>query len=76
MTIKVQLSTTPVDENGKGETHDISDEEFVDLSRMGLIVPGKGDVQDDGTLKPKAAKEASLTAQNTTGVQPVLTREG
>ena len=74
MPIKVQLTTTPVDEKGKPEKfHDIEEAEFIDLSRMGLIVPDSGDINAKGDIKKTV--EASEEARTATGQQPVLTRE-
>lgn len=72
MTIRIQTTNSPVDDNGKGTIIEVGDEEFADLSRMGLVVNGKGDVQDDGTLRPKVAKEASAAAVAATGQQPTI----
>lgn len=53
--------------NQPDEEKVIEENEFIDLQRMGLLVAGKGDLGDDGLLKPKVAKEAPVTV---TGVVP------
>lgn len=56
MGIKIQTSNAPVDEHGKGALIEVGEAEFVDLSRMGLVVAGRGDVSDDGTLSKAVQK--------------------
>lgn len=76
MTYKIQTTNTPVDDNGKGELVEVEEHEFLDLYRMGLVVKGQGDVQEDGTLRPKAAKTASPSVQTLTGQIPTTTSAG
>lgn len=56
---------------------EVSDPEFVDLQRMGLLVAGKGDLDADGKLLPKRAKDApaevvSAVPGPMTGTTPIL----
>lgn len=82
MGIKIQTTNQPVNENGdaigndgrRAELAEVDEAEFIDLTRMGLIVKGKGDVQDDGTLKQKVAKEAAPQVLAVTGQQPTIQR--
>lgn len=42
-------------------TVQVDDAEFIDLSRMGLVRKGVGDVDADGLLKKTVAKDAPVT---------------
>jgi hypothetical protein len=70
MPIKVHTTNEPDDEK------EVDEAEFIDLARLGLIVAGKGDVNENGDLKRAAAKEASPEVKAATGQQPVLTQNG
>lgn len=59
MGIKIQTTNTPVDDKGNGEIIEVEESEFIDLSRQGLVVKNKGDIDKDGKLKKEVADDAS-----------------
>lgn len=75
MTYKVQTSNQPVDEHGNaiGDLVEIDDREYIDLQRQGLLVAGKGDLNDKGELKQQIARQAPQEVRQATGPAPVIT---
>jgi hypothetical protein len=67
MSLKIQTTNRSPD----SPLIEVEESEFVDLYRWGLVVAGKGDVAEDGTLTKKAAKEAPLEVQTATGQVPI-----
>jgi hypothetical protein len=74
MTYTVQTTNQPVDDHGNAVDGpiEVEEHEFIDLMRQGLLVPGKGDLNDKGELKQQVAREATPEVRAVTGPAPTV----